>query len=247
MRSARKGRISFIIPAYNEETFIKKTIVDLEEYFKDQNIEIIVSADGSTDSTCDIVNSLARTYKNISLLKSATRLGKGGGLKNGFKHSSGELIVFADGDSSASPHEIAKLISHTERFDVVIGSRGLKDSELVIRQPPLREFSGKMFRLLVRLLFNLPFADTQCGYKVFKRNALEKTMNSLINNSWSFDVELLYKIKMAGFSIKEIPIRWANSKKTHLNLFSDSLKMFSDVIKLRLSYLGNRHKYGILK
>ena len=234
-------KISFVIPAYNEEEFIKKTIVDLENYFKNGNIEIIVSADGSTDSTYNIVKSLTKTYKNIFLIWSKTRLGKGGGLKKGFNVTSGELVVFADGDSSASPQEIAKLINHVKEFDVVIGSRGLKKSQLVVRQSFIRELSGRMFNLLVKMLFNLPFADTQCGYKVFRRVVLEKTINSLTCNSWDFDVELLYKIKKKGYSIKEVPIKWANSMKTHLNLFSDAPKMFWDLIKLRLWYLQKKH------
>ena len=235
-------KTSFILLAYNEENFIKKTIVDLEKYFKNKDIEIIVSADGSTDSTCDIVKTLTKNHKNITLLESEKRLGKGGGFKNGFKHSTGDVIVFADGDSSASPSEINKLIKYLSYFDVVIGSRGLKDSEVLIGQPVVRKFSSQIFKLLIRVLFNLPFTDTQCGYKVFKRSVLEKIIDSVVCNSWNIDVELLYRIRDMNFSIKEVPIKWANSRKTHFNLFTDAPKMFIDVMKLRFWYLRNKQK-----
>ena len=238
-----ENKISFILLAYNEENFIRKTIVDLENYFNDKDIEIIVAADGSTDSTYDIVEQLTKTYKNITLLGSRKRLGKGGGFKNGFKHSNGDVIVFADGDSSASPSEINKLIRHLKSFDVAIGSRSLKDSKVLVRQPIMRKFSSQIFKLLIKLLFNLPFTDTQCGYKVFKRSVIEKVIDSVVTNSWNIDVELLYRIRDQNFSIKEVPIKWSNVSKTHFSLFTDAPKIFVDVIKLRFWYLRDRQKY----
>ena len=229
------GKVSIIIPAYNEEKIIKETLDGMRNFFRGYNYEIIVSADGCTDRTHVIVNDISRSDSRIKLIASSERLGKGGGLKRGFESSKGGVIVFADADGSCSPLEIMKLINGVKSFDIVIASRAVEGSKLLRRQSFFREHMGKTFNLILRILFGVSIKDTQCGYKAFRREALKKILPKVKSNGWEFDAELLYKAKRFNFTIKEMGVEWKNRGESKLAIFPDSLKMLWGLIKLRLS------------
>lgn len=224
--------ISIIIPAYNEEKRIAKTLDGLQDFFKKKNCEIIVSANGCKDRTANIVKKYSAKNKNIKLVYSSTA-GKGLALQRGFKHCKGDIVCFADADNSSKPKDIWRLVEKLQDYDVVIGSRAVKEL-IEIRQPLKRELFGKLMSLIVRVLFWLPIKDTQCGYKAFKRTVLDAVFNSVKSKGFEFDVELLVRIRRAGFSIKELPVRWDDDKRSTLKLFPDSVKMFYNILKLRI-------------
>ncbi|MBR9677730.1 MAG: glycosyltransferase family 2 protein [Nanoarchaeota archaeon] len=217
--------ISFLVPAYNEEKKIVKTLERIigfaEGYCK--KYEVIVVCDG-VDGTAK----RARSFKKVKVLGFKTRLGKGGALVKGFEASRGEVIVFLDADLSTPPKYVKKLVGALDSSDVVIGSRYLKNSRINI--PFKRLIASRGFNFLVRLFTGLNVNDTQSGFKAFKRSALESVFPLRVTG-FSFDVELLKKLKGKGFSMKEVPVEWVHDPDSKMT-YSKALAMFRDLLRI---------------
>jgi glycosyltransferase involved in cell wall biosynthesis len=224
--------VSIIIPAYNEEERIEATIKDICKTFSKSAYELIISAEDSTDKTAKIVKTLMMRNKHIKLLSSnkTKRLGKGKSLQRGFSKATNNIIVFADADMSADAKEIEKLIKHLDKVDVAIGSRAIKGSK--VKTLPIRKFLGRGFIFGVNLLLNLKIKDTQCGYKAFKRTVLKNLFLEVKSSGWEFDVELLWKIKKAGYKITEVPIKWDHKDQAKLKV-TDIFNMGWGVVKIK--------------
>jgi dolichyl-phosphate beta-glucosyltransferase len=237
-----KDFISVVIPAFNEANRLPPTIRKIWEYLNKNfnEFEIIVVDDGSRDSTASEVESLIKTMKGIKLLRNNTNMGKGYSIKRGILASSGDSILMTDADLSTPIEELEKLSEWINRgFDIVIGSRGLKDSDIAIRQSWYREKMGKIFNLLVRAVVIGDFKDTQCGFKLFRGSVAKEVFKKSIINGFSFDVEILSIASRSGFSIKEVPVRWLNSPRSTVSIFRDPLIMFFDLVRIRLNHMLN--------
>lgn len=237
-----KDFISVVIHAFNEADRLPPTIRKIWEYLNKNfnKFEIIVVDDGSRDSTASEVESLIKTMKGIKLLRNNTNIGKGCSVKTGVLASSGNIILITDADLSTPIEELEKLAEWVNRgFDIVIGSRGLKDSDIAIRQPWYREKMGKIFNLLVRAVIIGDFKDTQCGFKLFRGSVAKEVFKKSIINGFSFDVEILSIASRSGFSIKEVPVRWLNSPHSTVSIFRDPLIMFFDLVRIRLNHMLN--------
>jgi dolichyl-phosphate beta-glucosyltransferase len=234
--------ISVVIPAFNEELRIAGTIQSVHDYLRKRyaSYEIVVVDDGSTDATSKIVAALAKERNYLRLIRHVVNSGKGFTVKAGIFAASGNIIVMSDADLSTPIEESEKLLSYYEKgVDVVIGSRGLKESDIVGRQPWYRGRMGKIFNLFVRLLVIGDFRDTQCGFKMFRRDVARELFSRCRINHFCFDVEILFIAKKLGFRIKEVPIRWINSPDSKVKIFKDSLRMLIDLIIIRVnSYRG---------
>ena len=224
--------ISVIIPAYNEEHRIKKTLDEIVKSFNGKDYEIIVSANGCKDKTEAVIKQYSSKNKKIKLVSSPIA-GKGLALQSGFNATKGDLIVFSDADSSSKPEDIWRLIQELGKYDVVVGSRSVKKL-IKISQPLRRELFGKLMSLIVRMLFRIKIRDTQCGYKAFRRPVLDKVFNHVRSKGFEFDVELLVKIKNAGFTIKELPIRWDDDKRSTLKIYPDAFRMLYNILKFKI-------------
>lgn len=218
------------MPAYNEEKIIARTVTELGKYFGDR-AEIIVVAQGS-DGTAEAAESAG--VPGVSVLRFDGKLGKGRAVRFGLGKATGEFVAMADADLSSPPEEIDKLFSNLKEYDVAVGSRALPDSVLPIRPTPARVFFGRMFNLLVNMLFGLGVRDTQCGFKAFRGDAVRKILPSLTVDGWEFDVEMLYEAKRNGLTIKEVPVVWSAAPSSKVSVLSDSLKMFEGVVGLWL-------------
>ena len=166
--------ISIIIPAYNEEARIGPTLERIDEYMRSSGMdyEMIVVDDGSTDNTRSVVSDAARRMEGLRLVENRVNRGKGFSVKNGFLNSSGRLVLFSDADLSTPIEELERFLPEIERrADIVIGSRSLKESNIIKRQPFYRVLMGKTFNKLVRLLTVSGLVDTQCGFKLFRRDS----------------------------------------------------------------------------
>jgi len=228
-------KLSIIIPAYNEEHNIKKTLLNHIDYFSTKiPFEIIVVMDGCKDNTFSIVHELSIHYSQIRYLTFPKKLGKGGGILKGFKNAKGQIIAFTDADCSTSPAQLYKLIQHTNQTDVVIGSRWMKNSIIEKKESLPRRLASRSFNFMVRLLFNLPIKDTQCGAKVFNKYVIENIIDDLILTNFAFDVELLFTIQKNGYRILEIPIQWKHDDFTELKMAKVIPSMFLSVIGLRI-------------
>ncbi|MCM8802723.1 MAG: glycosyltransferase family 2 protein [Candidatus Omnitrophica bacterium] len=228
--------ISIIIPAYNEEKRILKTIEKVYKYFKEKKLdfEIIVVDDGSKDKTVEVVNEFLKEKNEIKILKHEKNMGKGAAVKTGVLNASGDLILFTDADLSTPIEEFEKLKKKIEDgYDIAIGSRGLKESKIVIPQPFYRRIIGKIFPLLVRLIITNDFRDTQCGFKLFKREVAKKIFSQLKTEGFAFDVEILARAKKYGYKIAEVGIVWYNSPHSSVRIFKDSFIMLFSLLKIR--------------
>ena len=229
--------LSIVIPAYNEEERIGNTLGEIISYLntKDYRSEIIVVNDGSTDSTKDIVNKESeKTDYDIRITENTVCRGKGYSVKKGMMEASGEYVLFTDADLSTPINEIEKLIYWLEKdYDVAIGSRGLKDSQVEIRQTFIRESMGKIFNKIMSLLIFTGIKDTQCGFKCFKRDAVNRIFKKQTIRGFAFDVEILLIAERQGFRTREVPVRWLNSQYSRVHIVRAPVFMLYDVFRIR--------------
>jgi glycosyltransferase involved in cell wall biosynthesis len=224
--------VSLIIPAYNEEGRIATLLASLPV----REGEYIFVCDG-TDSTADLVERFAAFHPDLSIrcLKYTRRLGKGGGVREGIRAASAPLVGFMDADCSTSVGDMMGLFALIGDGDGVIGSRWIEGAELIERQGFLRRLQSRGFNHLIRLLFRLPYRDTQCGAKVFSKTAVDTVLPSMKSSGFEFDVELLWRLREAGFTIREVPIRWQNNKDTRVKS-ADMIHMVAGLVRVRFGW-----------
>src|SRR4030042_3117215 len=230
--------ISVVIPAYNENVRIVKTLEKTLDYFEIHNYlyEIIIIDDASTDVTYNLVDTLFRSHSNIKILRNRKNMGKGFSVKRGVLESRGDYVLFSDADLSTPIEEIEKFFPHFNKgYDIVIGSRALKDSQILLKQPWYRKNMGKIFNLLVRLFIIKGIKDTQCGFKCFRKEVAHKIFSLQRLNGFCFDVEILYIAKSLGYKIKEVPIIWLHCLHSRVAIFMYSICMFFDLFKIKFN------------
>jgi dolichyl-phosphate beta-glucosyltransferase len=228
--------VSIIIPAYNEAKRIGKTLETIKKFLSDKpySWEIILVDDGSSDFTISTARSKIADSR-LRILKNPRNLGKGASIRNGMMSAKGRYLLFSDADLSTPIEELDNLLGYCEKgYDVAIGSRALKESQLIVRQPWYREMMGRIFNVFVRLIVVKGIKDTQCGFKMFSRRAGREIFPRQQLKGFAFDVELLLLAQKSGYKIKEVPVKWINSPSTKVSALKDSAKMFLDLIKLRL-------------
>src|SRR3989338_946887 len=235
-------KYSIIIPAYNEEKRISKTVARILEFFEKKKVdfEIIVVNDGSNDKTSEAVKIFRN--KKIRLLEFSPNHGKGFAVKQGMLNAKGDIILFSDADLSTPIEEFDKLINYIKDFDVIIGSRSIKGANVVKHQPFYRELMGKIFNKIVRLFTIRGIIDTQCGFKIFNQKAAKDVFSRTRITGFGFDVEALFLAKISGYKIKEVPVTWINDEQTKISPVKDSLKMFIEVLKIRINYWKGDYK-----
>ncbi|MCM8815022.1 MAG: glycosyltransferase family 2 protein [Candidatus Omnitrophica bacterium] len=229
--------LSVIIPAFNEEKAIQNTLATVCNFFKEKGLsfEVVVVDDGSSDATALRVREMMKDNSFVKLVSYPKNAGKGEAIRQGVMVSKGDLILFSDADLSTPISEMEKFLPFIQQgYDIVIGSRRIKNSLITRKQPFHRRISGKVFQLLVKYVLRLPYEDTQCGFKMFKGSAAKKLFSTLAHKGFIFDVEIVYKAHLAGLKIKEIGVIWANDPSTTVRFLKDSLKCFIDLIKIRI-------------
>lgn len=225
-----------VIPAYNEETRIVESLGGIVTYLtgRGAEFEIVVVNDGSTDRTADAVERAAADDDRIRLLNNDRNRGKGYSVRRGVKASRGDVILFSDADLSTPIEEFEKLARFLDTNELVIASRSLPDSNVVVHQPFYREFMGRIFNMIVRILLVRGIIDTQCGFKLMTRRAAECIFARTRINSFSFDVEVILIAKKHGISVKDIPVRWIDSKGSRVHPIRDSAYMLLDLLRIKL-------------
>ena len=229
---------SIVIPAFNEESRIAKTLGLTLNYLGNVSpeSELIVVNDGSTDATATITRDVFSEAKiNIRLLEDFPNRGKGAAVRSGLLAAQRPIGLFSDADLSTPLEETPKLIEPIAdgKIDIAFGSRALDRSLIGRHQPWRREQAGRIFNLLVRLATNLPFWDTQCGFKAFRVDVCRPIFEAARIDGFAFDVELLYLAQRAGLRICEIPVRWNDAEGSKVRFLQDSLRMLREVIALR--------------
>ena len=227
---------SIVIPAYNESARLAASLDSVLAYVHRQgwDAEVIVVNDGSRDNTADIVRSYAANEPMLRLVENPGNRGKGYSVRNGMLHAEGRIILFSDADLSSPIEEAPKLFDALNAgADIAIGSRWLRAETQTQRQPWYRQLFGRIFNLLLRMTLGLQFADTQCGFKAFKRPAAQAIFPLQKIERWGFDPEILFLARKLGFKVQEIPVAWGHSGGTRINPLVDGAKMFQEMLRVR--------------
>ncbi len=230
--------LSIVLPAYNEEKRIGKTLDAYLTYFTKKyhsSYELIVVMNGCKDNTAKEVEKY-HSYKQLKSLNFKEAIGKGGAIIEGFKISQGDYIGFVDADNSTSPEEFEKLFLHIGHLDGIIASRYIPGSIVEPKQALKRRVASRVFNLLIRLLFNLQIYDSQCGAKLFTKKTIKNITPHLGITRWAFDVDLLYQMKRRNLSFKEYPTVWKDAQGSALNIKKATFEMFLAITRLRLIY-----------
>lgn len=235
-----------LIPAYNEEQRILPTLLRVRDYYARQpySYSVTVVSDGSTDRTDAIVAAFAGEHPEFHLIAYQPNRGKGYAVRKGMLELEGEVLLFMDADLATPIEETEKLLPFMrEGADVAIGSRPLKESSLEVRQPWYREFLGRAFNTAVQLLAVKGIHDTQCGFKMFRREAARTIFSRCKLDGFSFDFEALMIARDLGYRIEEVPIRWMHQEGSKVVLLRDGPRMLRDLVKLRLT--GKRARLAV--
>lgn len=228
--------ISIIIPAKNEEKRLAVFLPSLLRYCQGhpRSHEIIVVSDGSTDTTSETVRQFQKTCPLISLIELPVNMGKGYAVKTGILKAAGQIVLFLDADGSTAPDEIENNLHYfDEGCDIVIGSRVLSDGEDRVKAKFYRKVIGKIFNFFVWFFLFRKIHDTQCGFKMFRRDVAQTVFPRVIIKGFGFDIELLYLAFKMGFRVKEVPVAWEHRDGSKINLVKDSLVMFINILQIR--------------
>ena len=237
--------LSVIIPAYNEEKRLSKTLFDIDNYLKAQSYdyEIIVVSDGSKDRTAGLVREMQSKIPNLKLIDNKQNHGKGFVVRQGMTEAKGEYRLFTDADNSTSIDQTEKMLPYFKQgFDIVIGSRDIKGAVLAEPQPLIRRFIGNVFNLMVQVLVGLwGIWDTQCGFKALSAKASQDILKKCRIDRWAFDPEILIIAKKSGYKIKEVPVVWVNDPDSKVKL-KGIIKMGFDLLRIRWNLITKKYK-----
>jgi dolichyl-phosphate beta-glucosyltransferase len=236
--------ISIIIPMYNEEKRVSKTIEKIVQYMQEKGneYEILTVDDGSTDNTLEVVGKLVEQNDNIRLLKNPGNKGKGYSVKHGMLKAKKDCVLFSDADLSTPIEELEKMIPELQAFDVVIGSRKTEGSDIQVKQPFYRTLAGKIFPIVVNIILLPNIKDTQCGFKLFTKKAAQEVFNLQTIDGFSFDAEILFIANKKKYNIKEVPVIWINDADSKVRIIRDSMRMFKELLKIRWNNFRGKYK-----
>ncbi len=203
---------------------------------------MVVVDDGSRDKTAGLVRSFAGKAPEVRLLQNPGNCGKGYSVRHGILQSFGEILMFTDADLSAPIEEAEDLFAAiADGADIAIGSRWLERTRQTIRQPFYRQFFGRCFNGVTRAVMGLPYADTQCGFKAFTREAAQTVFQLQTIERWGFDPEILFIALKRGYRVVEVPVSWAHDERSRISYLKDGMRMLEDIAVVRWNALLGRY------
>jgi glycosyltransferase involved in cell wall biosynthesis len=237
-------KYSIVIPAYNESARIPATLQSVIAAVRANqwSAEVIVVNDGSKDSTAQLVHDFALEAPEVRLIENPGNRGKGYSVRSGILQAQGEIVMFTDADLSAPMEEAGRLFAAIAAgADIAIGSRWLERGRQTHRQPLYRQFFGRCFNAVCRMVMRLPFADTQCGFKAFTRAAAQTVFQLQTIERWGFDPEILFIAIKRGFRIVEVPVSWAHDERTRMSYLKDGMQMLKELALVRWNALTGHY------
>ena len=241
---AAAPELSIVIPAYNEENRLPRALQLIGEYLAARpslTSEILVVDDGSADGTARVVDEWRQRMPNLRLVSNGRNRGKGFSVKHGMLEARGRIAMFTDADLSAPIEEADKLFRALQNNDFAIGSRAIDRSLIFVRQSRLREYAGIIFNGIVRVMTEVQFEDTQCGFKAFLRERSRIIFEQQRIEGFGFDPEILFLAWRHGLRGAEVPVRWAHDPATKVHVIRDSFRMFADLFVIRWNWLLGRY------
>jgi glycosyltransferase involved in cell wall biosynthesis len=239
--------LSVIVPAYNEEGRLPRTLTRMRDYFASRGfttheLEILIVDDGSNDGTVQVAEKWASEWPSVRVISNGDNRGKGYSVRHGMLEARGRIALFTDADLSSPIEESEKLLAAIGAGnEVAIGSRALDRSLISTHQSRLRELAGMIFNGFVRISTGLPFSDTQCGFKAFVREPSRIVFEQQRIERFGFDPEILFLAKRHGLQTAEVAVRWAHDPATKVHMIRDSLMMFFDLADIRWNWLLGRY------
>jgi glycosyltransferase involved in cell wall biosynthesis len=240
--------LSIVIPAYNEGARIQGALDRVLSCIQQQgwDAEVLVVDDGSTDNTTLIVEEWMEHNPHLRLISNGTNRGKGHSIRNGVLQANGDIVMFTDADLSTPMIEAERLIAALEAgADVAIGSRWLDRTRQTVHQPLYRQFFGRCFNGVTRTVMGLPFKDTQCGFKAFKRDAAQVIFRLQTIERWGFDPELLFIARKLGYRVVEVPVTWGHDDRSRISYLKDGSKMLEEMALIRFNAAAGRYNRAI--
>jgi glycosyltransferase involved in cell wall biosynthesis len=223
--------LSLVFPCYNEAERLPQTLTTYLAALPRQPgaVELLVVDDGSTDQTFAVAQAIAAQDARVRVIRSQPNHGKGHGVRTGVLQANGALIVFTDADGSYGPGEVARVAAALADAPVAIGSRPAGWAT----GPPARRLASRLFNRAIQALLGLPFGDTQCGLKGFRRHAALELFGRARLDSFAFDVEVLFLARRLGLAVNEVPVRAEVRDGSKVQLVVDALGMLGDVLRVR--------------
>ncbi|MFA5927006.1 MAG: dolichyl-phosphate beta-glucosyltransferase [Patescibacteria group bacterium] len=236
--------LSIVVPAYCEEERIHLILDAITQYQKKKefNIETIIVIDGSPDRTAEVVKSYKDKMEGLRLIDRKENRGKGYSVKEGVLGARGKYILFADADNSTPVEQADKLLKFTESHKVIIASRYCQGGRLARPQPIHRVIGGRVLNIIIQLLAARGIKDTQCGFKLFERDAAQEIFKRQTFDRWSFDIELLAIARKLGYKVKEIGITWYDNPHSKVNPIKDGLRMIKDSWVVRKNIIAGKYR-----
>lgn len=242
--AAVRCALSIVVPAYNEAARLPASLPRIVEFCERRGgAEVLIVDDGSRDRTAEVVSEYARKYSFLKLLRNPGNRGKGYSVRHGMLKAGGAWMLSTDADLSSPLEEIHKLEEAVAKTGAVvaIGSRALDRSLIGVHQAAFREWGGRVFNLVMRAATGLPFKDTQCGFKLFRRDAAQVIFSRQLLDGFGFDVEDLVIARVHGLKVVEVPVVWNNVEGTKVGALS-GVRAFSDLAVVRWNQLLGRYR-----
>lgn len=231
--------LSVVIPAYNEERRIGRTLVMMKAFLDSQSYlyEVIVVDDGSQDTTCSIVKIISESWPHLRLMTNSMNRGKGAVVKQGVLNANGKYILFADADNATPIEQVKALLKFVPEYPIVIGSRHCPGAKIHIPQARHRIFLSRASNLLIRMLAVPGIFDTQCGFKLFEKNAGKMIFSNVKLERFGFDFEALVIAEHLGYKFKEVGIEWYNDPQSKVRAGRESLRTLRDLLRVKLNLM----------
>jgi glycosyltransferase involved in cell wall biosynthesis len=244
--SQDKPLLSIVIPAYNEERRLPDSLDQIDAFVqsKDYGVEVIVVDNNSSDGTADVTRVAATDRPYVRLLHEPVQ-GKGAAVKMGMLAAEGEYLFICDADLSMPIEEVAKFVPPAlNGHDVAIASREVEGARR-FDEPEYRHIMGRVFNLIVRVLALPNIQDSQCGFKVFRREVAREIFPLQTIDGWGFDVEVLFIARRRGYKLEEVPINWYYRANSRINPIRDAINMFVEVLRVRINGWLGRYGKGV--
>ena len=241
-------QLSIVIPAYNECARIEGTLREVLACLRrrDWHAEVLVVDDGSSDGTAEIVQRWRAGHPELFLIENGGNRGKGYSVRNGLLQASGKIVMFTDADLSSPIEEAERLFEAIDAgADVAIGSRWLDRQKQTKHQPLYRRFFGRCYNRLTRTVMGLPYKDTQCGFKAFRREAAQAIFRLQTIERWGFDPEILFIAQKLGFHIVEVPVTWGHDERSRISYLRDGTQMLREMFEIRKNSLRGQYDRAI--